>query len=292
MSRFCPNCGYELGENVKFCQSCGTNVEALTNPNVSTPEEEQHPADEAQPVAAPAPTSPIPSADAPQPAGPIFAPTGSSSLAAPPKNNLGKIIAGIVALVMLGAGGYAATKMLSDDDASATELPAPGEQGPASEGPPAEEPSPGSESPPEGDAPEIDTSTGLETIILESVGPYSLLETGSNAQFTSDMSASEGVSARYSGPAGEEIIHNVLRYGTDAQALSAMDSLAGALEGQGYAILDARFDIVSSESNVIGLGYLLEDADTQVYLWTNAGLLSTAEGPIGSAQRFYEESEY
>ena len=32
MSKFCPNCGFEMDEDSEFCSECGTNLKTLEKP--------------------------------------------------------------------------------------------------------------------------------------------------------------------------------------------------------------------------------------------------------------------
>ena len=115
---FCMKCGQKVPDNAKFCSRCGAEIKTIatgiaedepekkeTGIAVDAPAEEAEPAPAEVPNATPEPQAePQAAAPEPQATEPAATPAPETPQPAPKKSNRGKIIAAVVAVIIICAG--------------------------------------------------------------------------------------------------------------------------------------------------------------------------------------------
>ncbi|MGH2811178.1 MAG: hypothetical protein ACRDI1_00505 [Actinomycetota bacterium] len=152
---------------------------------------------------------------------------------------------------------------------------------------------PGTAADDKGQAQEPPTSGGLETLIQNEVGPFSLAEAARDAQTITQLGASDAISTAYRNAQGVSVLHLAAIFDSPQTALAAQELVGESLVDNIGAAFLGEEPFTNNEGAVIGRIFAFETTEAEILMWTNGPLLATAEsGTEGAVVAFFEAAIY
>lgn len=230
------------------------------------------------PGAVQAPPPPAPGAPAPPPAEPpVYAPPPGG----PRKTNTKLILAIVGAVAALGIIGSIVVVAGGKDEPAPQ--PANGPNGTGNQPTPDPDPDP---VPPDPPAPD------LQSLIQESVGPYTLVAAEQNPEAIGNGAADAYVVKYEAG--GVELGHDLIAFNSAEEAQTDQEGLFGFLQEKGFvaATEPQRLDDENGEQIGVLVIFVNEQTGAEIWAWSNRNLSLTAFGDAGKVEVFYTELPY